>query len=336
MKLILFIILILTPIYFINAENLTLDYQRNVSVDEEFLVNIELVNFSNDIYDIKFEILNGSRNIAQWNWDNIWKSTRYWINDVFKNETKQKIKLKIVNDYQGENEFNIKIKDSSDKIWIFQDYLIYIDSNKNFREEGQDISSEEKVELEWDEDEIINGNEFDIKISFINDKKEKDIKLWIENKGRIISDRYDEKNDLWKSGGYYINNFLDNDYDKVKLRIKEDFKDFNGEANLFFRTRSGFEYEKGINVLIKDNYENDSEEKIEKNESFIIGNENNDSIFKEPIKSIRLEFSNKTNLINKENVLYESKLVSIKKYSIFFFGFLCLALCILIAWKKLN
>ena len=68
------------------------------------------------------------------------------------------------------------------------------------------ISAEITYELSWDEDEVINGRDFEVMVEVDGeDDTIYDGKLWIESKGKIISDRYDEKKESWRSGYYYIN-----------------------------------------------------------------------------------------------------------------------------------
>jgi len=190
------------------------------------------------------------------------------------------------------------------------------------------------LEINWDEDKIINGEEFEIEIKAYNlGDDEYYIKVYItkEDDDTIISDRYDKNDDEWKSGTYRVYSFFEgsgNDAEDITLKIRSSYDDFKGDAELHIRLEGENEIIKEIKILEK---EEDGEEEEDEDEE-----EENPA--EEPKKSapvtggvIRLgnrnnEEENEEDEENKEagegeweegNVLYESGNEKIKKYAIY-------------------
>ena len=207
------------------------------------------------------------------------------------------------------------------------------------------------LDMGWNEDDIVNGDEFEIEVSAENlEDEEYNVKVWIEfeDEDTIISDRYGEDSsgeEVWKSGSYYIYNLLNgpgDETEKVNLRIRENYKDFNGDAKIFFKLSTGEEISKDIEILEKE------EDKVAKKKEVI--KQNNTQEIKTTAKSttsvsgnvIKLGSSeSKEASINNENtansnLIYESKNEKIKIYAIIGFAALCLGLAILMVFKKIK
>ncbi len=330
---------IISSIIIVNGKNISTDYPEDVNINEEFDFLIKLIDFPKNNYSIKFEIKNGSKNIAKRYWDNEWKSTNYWLNNAFLDENEKNFKLKII-DGVGNNEIKIKIRDKKE-IWIFESFFIYINpSVKNSeRKNEKEYSGEKdnkKIEIDWNKNEIINREEFEFEID--SKLKGEDIRVWIEDDGEIISERYDENADEWKSGRFYINKFNSKN---VRLRIKNEFIDFSGKADLFIKTREGIEYKDNI-IVLKNNIEN-LNESIKNDNKFENKEEKNISLnyFDNKIvyettagSTIKLGFNIESE-DKKNSLIYESKNEKIKKYSVYAFLLFCIFLFIFIAWRKL-
>ncbi len=351
---ILFIFLIF-PVF---SEEINLSYPNNVLVGREFNLSVTLINFSLDFYDVKIDIvnktINGTSNIAQRFWNNTWKSTFYWISDAINLSEKNNeiFRLNITENYYGLNNITVKIRSSRNNIKNFT-YLINISysefnssnysnfSSNNSSNSSSASNSEIYYRLNFDE-EVNNGEEFYVDIEIFNlDNKEYDVKLWIENNSKIISERYDENNDEWKSGNYYVNNFFKgagNKTGKIKIRIDKDYKEFSGESNLFFKIRNGLKINYTIDIIKKEN-KTEIENKNEKKE-------NKDKLkieeVKKPITASVIRLNSVNNKINSTEsiktdnyTVYESKTEKIKKHSVYGFAILSVILCILISWNKL-
>lgn len=220
-------------------------------------------------------------------------------------------------------------------------------TNQNNTNDDEDSIS---LSIDWNEDDIVNGDEFDIEVSVENlEDKEYDVKIWIEDDGTVISDRYDEENDEWKSGTYYIDNFFQGPGDKsdeIKLKIRDAYSDFSGDAKIYFRTREGDETSDDIEILEKEedeetnNEENTEKSNVSKNTGVSAKSNppiSSSSVTGNAIKLGNLESIEETKNENKESsVIYESKNGKIKIYAIVGFAVLCLGLVILILFKKIK
>jgi len=195
------------------------------------------------------------------------------------------------------------------------------------------------VELDWDED-------IDIEIFNLEDE-EYDVKVWIEDDDEnVISDRFDEDSEKWKSGRFYLNNFFEdsgNDSGEIDIRIRDDYEDFDGDALIFFKIRDGIEFNDSIYVEEREIVEevDGEEEDIEEIEN----NEDDLEVLVEPDEmiitgdAIRLGTSYdvvQENIKTESSALYESKTEIIKKYSLYFFALLCVVICVLVVWRKLD
>ena len=353
MKILIYFLLIefILSISLIHGENISINFPANVEIEEEFTINIVLHDFALDIYDIKIEMLNETKNIAKRYWEGEWKSTNYWMKEILNlsNSNEVDLKLKITENYKGINNFTIKIRDSKGKILEFGNNIINIagtineeneepENNEEFQE-----NSEIDVELEWDEDDIENENDFDIKIKVFNlENKEYDFRIWIENDENIISDRYDDESDNWNSGTYYLDNFFKgpgNKSGEVKMRIREDYKDLTGKAKIFLKIRDEKEFSEDIIVLKKKVVENNpakkEPEQIKKLE--VIAPENENIITSEVIRlGSKITNPESEDIKTISAVSYESKADKIKQYSLYAFAFLCVVIGILIAIRKLE
>jgi len=251
--------------------------------------------------------------------------------------------------------------------WIFinlsygyeNNCLTSLDNNQNLTNQNnsQNIQNTQNIpdtlsfDMDWKEENIVNGEEFEIELEFFNLKdQDYDIRVWIEfgDNNTVISDRYDEKNNEWKSGRYYINEFVKGPEDKAKeilLKIREEHGNFKGNTKLFFKIRNEKPIEKTIKILGKEEQKEDKENKTEeKNKEEInkIEQENfeNLSIPGEVIflgKRASGEIENKSEGIKtQKNIVFESKSELIKKYAIYGFALLCIMLIFLLAFDKLK
>ena len=99
------------------------NYPEKVALNQEFNFKIKLINFDEDIYDVKIDILNNENRISEILNENIWKSTLYYVNNLISPDQEKEFTMKITKEFENA-EITIKIKDSSDEIKIFSGYLI--------------------------------------------------------------------------------------------------------------------------------------------------------------------------------------------------------------------
>jgi len=195
------------------------------------------------------------------------------------------------------------------------------------------ISAEISYELDWDEEDIVNGDEFKVKVIISGEDGLYDGKLWIEDNDKIISDRYNDGK--WRSSYYYIKENFEVGNNKVKLRIDEEFSDFEGNVYIHFRIRGEEEIKESIEILKKKVDDSKYEESVEIKESEPI-EKINEEIILEPISLGQKVDSLEEKDINTEDIVYESKGLKIIEYSIYGFTILCVLLCVLIIWGKLE
>jgi len=213
---------------------------------------------------------------------------------------------------------------------------------------GNDVDEEEiYIEFDFDEEDIINGKEFDIKVRAYNLEDGKyDIKIYIklENENTVISEVYNKKDEEWESGNYYIDEIMagsGGDVERFSIRIKEKHEDFFEDVEMIAKIRK---YESSsvideikeiVNLLEPELNKHDTNDEEPDNESEIMttitGNVIKLGESKEPQESQESE-----DIKTQNNIIYESKIEIIKKYAIYGFALLCVALSILLIFKKLK
>src|SRR3989344_4524613 len=155
-------LIVLLFVSFISAQNISLDYPASNEVVEEFEFTVFLMNFEPGDYDIKFEIMEGNKNIAQRLWEDTWKSTHYWIKGAFvEGENEKEFSLKIVDDVFGEKQFKVKIRNSKET-WIYDGFVMDIqpgDENQDDSDDKKDKEDKKVDKREKEDNEKINKEE---------------------------------------------------------------------------------------------------------------------------------------------------------------------------------
>lgn len=209
--------------------------------------------------------------------------------------------------------------------------------------DSNNTSQEAKLylRLDWNNNDIVNGKEFNIKVNAFNLKdKNYDLKVYIyeDDKSSPISQTRDQ-DFKWISSNLYIKDFFigpGNESDSIKLRINEKNKALKGSATVIARIR-----ESGASSYIEEQedifiYENKSiNEQTPTNNN--IENQASSSISQESLLTgevIRISGNRKTETIKTQNnIVYESKNEIIKRYSIYGFIILIIVFLILLALR---
>jgi len=130
MKLVIFLFLILgaflvSSLHFVSSQEISLNYPNEVCVDEEFNVQLTLINFSSGVYDVKMDILDASsgERISKIYNGLSWQSTFNYINDIISNDESKSFSLIIFKDFNTAT-ITVKIKSSSGVIKNFTGYNI--------------------------------------------------------------------------------------------------------------------------------------------------------------------------------------------------------------------
>ncbi|MDD5740925.1 MAG: hypothetical protein PHH54_02985 [Candidatus Nanoarchaeia archaeon] len=357
-------------ISFVSGQIINLNYSQEVNYGEEFNVNIILSNFSQDTYDIKIDILSGSNRLSKI-WDgNSWQSTNFYVNDIINtsNSNEKTFRLNITENYNGSADIEVKIKDSKNNIKSFSGYQININprvynpSQNNTQQNNTNDTQNTSISLSigWNEDDIINGEEFSIDISAEDlEDEEYDIMVWIEDEdGNVINDRYGKdssEEEVWISGSRYIYNFFQGPGDEtneIKLRMRSSYSDFSGDAEIIAKIReSGTssvidEVREDIEVLEKEEEDtSNTKEKERVNDSKNAGTSTKltPSISTSPVSGDIIKLGNSESIEGAEtaenqegSVIYESKNGKIKLYALFGFSLVCLILVILLVLNKIK
>jgi len=343
------IILMIVLISLVSGEeSINLDYPKNVIVGVVFEINLTLIDFKEDIYDVKIDIFNESLpNLARRNWMDGWLLNRWMDNHTNISEGNSNIiQLNITKEFNGTANITIKIRNGEED-WIFEGYQINITpaQSQDPPNNNDDTNDEIYLDVEWDEEEIINGKEFEIKVKAYNLLDENyNLKIWIKfnDNDTKISERYDEENNEWKSGNYYVDGFFSGEGDKTKsidLRINEDYRDYYGDdVEICFKLEDNLESEECNSIEILEQEESKGDEvgtwvqdevttSISTSTPTIIGN---------VIKLGSSPNSEAEDLKEQNNIIYQSKTELIKKYAIFAFAFFCVGLSVLLAFHKFK
>jgi len=354
--------ILITFIYlisFADAQTIDVDYPDYVEFGEAFDFTVYLNDFEEDVYDVKIEIKTGTNNIAQRYFEDKWRSTYYWMYGAINlsEESDKTFSINITEDFEGTADVEVKIK-SGGFSQDLEDYTIEVgipEEEEETPEENQEEEAAIELKFEWDEEDIINGEEFYIDLESYNLKdKEYDVKVWIEDtdEEEIISARYNDDEEKWESGRYYLNDFFNgpgNKTGEIRIRINEDYSDFIGNARIYYKIRDEEEIDRKIEVLepeeiIEEEPEDEVEEKVdlEKQKQEIIerlrGDINKtkeDTITGNVIKLGNSRPNNEDSKTEQTQKYYEAKNELIKKYSIFGFAALCVGISVLIIIKKL-
>lgn len=175
-KLIILFILVLF-LGSVSAQNISVNYPKEVQIEEEFSFKIKLIDFGEDIYDVKIDVLANGERIARILNNNEWKSTYYYVNNIISQNEEKEFFLKI-SDYIGVADITIKIKNSADNSEIFNGYEIEVVETPEEPEEPNE-AEEEKEEEENEEEIEIEETQSSEPIYYEEIDKEEEVKLEI-------------------------------------------------------------------------------------------------------------------------------------------------------------
>jgi len=144
--LVLLVLSLLT--FMVSAQNISLEYPYNVSYGNPFEVNLTLINFSNDIYDIKINIINSNVSISEIQNNGGWQSSKNYIsNSVDTNVTNSSgFLMNITEKYFGESKISVDIRNSN-STKSFASYIINV-YEENTKKNWFNINVASKNELE--------------------------------------------------------------------------------------------------------------------------------------------------------------------------------------------
>ena len=110
MKGVLAILFLLVFIEIVSAQSIELNYPDEVSVNEEFEVELRLIDFDAVSYDVKIDITKDEQRVSRILVDDLWKSTFYYVKDAITEE--HGFILKISKECEGELDMVVRIRKS--------------------------------------------------------------------------------------------------------------------------------------------------------------------------------------------------------------------------------
>jgi len=174
---VLLVIILLIPIC--SGLNISVDYPERMEVGVESEFEIEILNSSNDLYDVKIDIIQNGKRVSQILDDGDFKSSMYYLKDAIRDEATFSLR---VNEAEPEGaEVIFKLRDSKGKVYTFRDYEIFVSPKQ--KSAAELVSKEPDSEEEEEEEEEESGSQ----ITQIDadsekgEKKEKEEKEEIED-----------------------------------------------------------------------------------------------------------------------------------------------------------
>ena len=342
-----------------NSQSLTpdiaLNYPAEARAGEEFNVGLILNNFPEEIYDARIGILNNGTRVSRiWN-GSYWQSSYFYVNNAINisQTNNQTFRLNITSCFNGTGDVDIKLKDSKNKYYTFLNYTIKVSgscssatrnnanqTNNNTNNPVND-SSGISLKISLKNYEIKYGKELEITIKASNlEDKNYDTKVYVYNDdNKIISQiYYDEK---WLSSNNYISELFKGPGDKsktLKLRIKDQYKNFDGEATLGIRLREhgSSNYKIELQDSIEVRKADKDKETEETNQDTSLEEKNtessNEDILTEEVIYLGGSKLKSEDIKSKKNTIYESKNELIIRYSVYGFIILTVMLVSLIGF----
>jgi len=270
------------------------------------------------------------------------------INTPYNLLTNDNNKLSLLNSESSLISETIEISDSyddsrtwqfCDNIWMFANstkgllnYCLQNNTNpatQNTSKQNSTPTSQKKeiiITLDYDS-EIYSDEEFEVKLTAENlENYDYDAKMYIEYDEGVISQVYNEDEDKWVSGRYYVDSVLSGpgeDSYTFSLKLGKGWENFTGRAKIYARLR------KGSSSSYKE--ESDSIKFIKKAE------EKSKAISVTNLSSSKIEVNKAEDIIKLEKGIksYKSRTEYIKEYSIYGFTlFLVVLVIVLIIWKR--
>ncbi|MEK6885778.1 MAG: hypothetical protein AABX17_02325 [Nanoarchaeota archaeon] len=206
------------------------------------------------------------------------------------------------------------------------------------------IATGEYIELNWTE-EIFNKDEFEIEVDLFNLLSQNyDVKVWItfSSNDTTISEIYNSDDDDWNSGTYYLTSFISGAGNKtkdVKIRLKESYQSFDGNAKIFARLRynNGIidEYERTFPISASDETSTSTSSTATTDTDTPITitsvSADNEEIIVLGSSSTKTKAQKTTN-----SIIYKSKMEYIKDYAPYLLSVVCIFIIIILMIEKTN
>lgn len=107
-----------------SSQPIEINYPNQVTVEQEFIFKIKLIDFEVGIYDVKIDILSEGNRISKILNEGSWKSTNYYVENSINSNTETEFSMKITEEFENAD-ITIKIRDLSGNVETFQGYEIF-------------------------------------------------------------------------------------------------------------------------------------------------------------------------------------------------------------------
>mgnify|MGYP001610964111 CR=1 FL=1 len=134
------------------AEEIAFEYSHEIRAGNIFLVNITLLDFSLDSYDVKIDIFNStdsSNRLSEiFNGQN-WQSTFNYVSDAINTSlsNKSSFQLNITKNYNGTSNISVSIRNSKDISKVFRNFSIVILPFDLIRQQTRLIKQAQTIQL---------------------------------------------------------------------------------------------------------------------------------------------------------------------------------------------
>ena len=209
----------------------------------------------------------------------------------------------------------------------------------------QNVTATIALQLNWDEDDIKNGKQFEIQVKALNlENKDYDIQVYIYDNDEAKTLTEIRDGDNWESAKTRLKKFFTGSGNRtgyVKLRIKDSKRDFSGTASIvaiikeYSASSEKARIDKSIDVIKADSSDlikttTESSQSSNDREKVIKQIQNSQTNSQTTGDVIRLGKSSSSS----KTTVYESTNEKIKKYSIYAFALLIVLLIILFIFRK--
>jgi len=118
------------PMVSASGENISFSYPPSVDYGEEWSASVELMGFSENLWDVKIDVWNSTTRISEMDNNGDWKSTNYYFIGAINNSVtnSSSFDLNISKIYEGDAVINVSIrKNGGSTVYKFGPYPLTVD-----------------------------------------------------------------------------------------------------------------------------------------------------------------------------------------------------------------
>lgn len=122
-------ILLILPMVSASGENISFSYPSSANYGEEWSASVELISFSENVYDVKIDVWNSTTRISEMNNNGNWKSTNYYFIGAINTSVENlgSFDLNITKIYDGGATINVTLrKNGGSTLYKFGPYPLTV------------------------------------------------------------------------------------------------------------------------------------------------------------------------------------------------------------------